>query len=68
VLFQKGVVFMKNSLKFIGIITLAVLIGFSLAVCPTDSGGDNGSSFLGDTLKLSGKVSLSTPSAGTEFS
>jgi len=53
---------MKNFTKLFGIITLAAVIGFFTAACGDggdggDSGG-GGSSFLGDTLELSGQVYL----------
>jgi len=49
----KRSVFMKNTIKLLGIIALVTMIGFVMAAC-SDGGGGGGS--LGDTLKLSGQV------------
>jgi len=52
---------MKNYVKWLGIIAIVVVIGFSITACQTDDndgGGNNGggSAFIGAKLELSGQV------------
>jgi hypothetical protein len=51
--------FMKDAIRLLGIITLVAVIGFSMAACD-DGGGPTingeGSTSVGETLTLSGKV------------
>jgi hypothetical protein len=55
---------MKNTIRLLGIIALAAIIGFAMTACPTDDGGDGddggspggGPSASGDKLELFGQV------------
>ena len=47
---------MKNITKFIGIITLAAVIGFTMTACGGSGGGGASSAPLGATLNLTGQV------------
>jgi len=56
---------MKNFVKWLGIIAIVVVIGFSITACQTDDndgGGNNGggSAVIGAKLELSGQVYTST--------
>ncbi|MCL2804366.1 MAG: hypothetical protein FWD26_00300 [Treponema sp.] len=52
---------MKNTIKLLEIITLAVIIGLSFTACDEDGNGDGDGIASGmDTLNLSGKVYLQT--------
>jgi hypothetical protein len=64
---------MKNTIKVFGIISLVLVIGFSMAGCDNGSTGDGDGSggpvYFGDTLELSGQVYLENwNEAGTSFS
>jgi hypothetical protein len=42
---------MKNTIKLLGIIALAAVIGFSMAACSDDSGGDDNSGSIGTVVR-----------------
>jgi hypothetical protein len=52
---------MKNKMKFLGIIALVAIIGFSMAACPTGGGGGGG----GNTA---GSITYTGESGGSTYS